>query len=66
MAKFTVCLQQYVEQTAEVVVEAETPEDAIDEAYSVADTAKWKPGDDAYDVDAYLVQNEADETVWER
>ncbi len=63
--KYRVLLQQYVEQTASIEIEADTPEDAKDIALNRAAEAEWGPGDDAYDVDCYAVMDGAG-IVWER
>lgn len=68
MAKFKVCIQQYVEMIAEIEVEAETPEAALRLAYDADPgvTAVWEHGDDALDVEAWCVLDAKGETVWER
>jgi len=63
--KYRVLLQQYVEQVASMEIEADTPEDAKDEALLRGAEADWGPGDDAMDVECYAVMDGAD-MVWER
>jgi hypothetical protein len=64
--KYTVLLQQYVENLARMEVEAETPEQARDIALREAHTAVWVGGTDAYDPDVYLVRDATGADVWER
>ena len=64
MPKFTVYLQQYVEQTASLEIEADSAEEARDKALSNAPSADWDLGDDAYAAEVYRI--EEIKTVWER
>ena len=57
--KYRVLLQQYVEQVAAMEIEADTPEDAKDEALLRAAEADWGAGDDAMDVECYAVMDGA-------
>jgi len=66
MPKFKVHLQQYVEKTAIIEVEADDTQDAKSKALGDAHSAEWTDGDDAYDVSVYSIHDEADELVWER
>ena len=71
LTRYKVYLQQYVENTAMVEIEAATPEDAIDQALFAnfgehVINAVWTPGDDAYDADVYMVKDMDDNEVWER
>ncbi|MBB4017597.1 hypothetical protein GGR16_002631 [Chelatococcus caeni] len=66
MPKFKVQLQQYVEQVAEIEVEAPDHEEARRLALLRAESAEWQPGDDAYSADAYSVLDEHGRLVWER
>jgi hypothetical protein len=59
-------LQQYVEMTAVVEVEAATAEAARERALTeLASCADWQPGDDAYDVEAFAIY-EGERLIWER
>jgi hypothetical protein len=56
MTKFTVVIQQYVQEVASIEVEAETPEAAaakvkkmIDDETEEIDFADWEDGDDVLD-----------------
>lgn len=73
--KLKVLLQQYVEKVAEVEIEIpanagfdehQAAAYAVAEATKRADTATWKDGDDAQDVEGYGVKNGAGELIWER
>lgn len=68
MPKFTVKLQQYVEEVAEIEVEADTPEAArqlvLDQDLMV--DADWQDGSDSYEAEIYLVVDEENNTVWDR
>lgn len=73
--KLKVLLQQYVEKVAEVEIEipadADFDEDqaaayAVAEATKRANSATWKDGDDAQNVEGYGVKNGAGELIWER
>lgn len=66
MPKFRVHLQQYVEMTATLEVEAADADEARDRALTDAPSAAWDNGDDAGPVQAYAVHNEKEELVWER
>ena len=41
-------------------------EEAKDEALALAPMAEWGPGDDAHDVDVYLIKDASGAEVWER
>lgn len=74
--KLTVRMQQYVEMIAEVVIDVDCADEeeaiaraiqqAKDKARDAAVTVEWGPGDDAYSVEVYAVENEAGQQVWER
>jgi hypothetical protein len=66
MAKFTVHLQQYVEQVATLEIEAATPEEARDIAITSAPSATWTEGDDAEKASVFAVHDTAGNLVWER
>ena len=65
MPKYKVYLQQYVEQIAEVEVEADDPDEAIWLATKNTSLIDWSEGDDAYDAEAYAVYANG-MLVWER
>lgn len=66
MAKFQVCIQQYVEKIATVEVEANTAEDAATLAKLEGGArAAWTDGDDSYSIAVYAVM-QGDKVVWER
>lgn len=66
MPKFKVCVQQYVEMIASVVVEAATPEEAADMVeQDGASEFDWQDGDDAEDMRVYAVLDESGEAVLE-
>lgn len=48
MPKFKVYLQQYVEEVAEMIVEASTPQEATQLALERACEAEWSEGSDSY------------------
>ena len=48
MPKFTVYLQQYVEEIATMTIEAETADEACDLALLRAPEAEWQDGSDSY------------------
>jgi hypothetical protein len=68
MPKFIVKCQQYVEETAEIEVEADTPEAArqlvLDQDLMM--DADWQDGSDSYEAEIYLVVDEENNTVWDR
>lgn len=69
MPKFKVCVQQYVEEIAHVMVEAETPEKAVEIAeqkLADGDIDNWRDGDDIIQAEAYAVLDETGESVWDR
>ena len=63
---FTVLMQQYVEHTASMGIDAFSPEEAKDIALTRAYEAEWKEGEDSYDAEAYMVMDEGGDVVWER
>lgn len=69
MPKFKVCLTRMVEETAEMTVEADTIEAAVDEAIEYASEnwaeMKTEPGDWCEDVDAYWAENEDRTITWD-
>jgi hypothetical protein len=74
MPKFKVCVQQYVEETAIVEIEADTLElarVAVVDKLRDGDITNWEPGDDILTDSSgfggvYAVKDENDELVWER
>ena len=68
MPVYRVLCQQYVEQIAEIEVEADSPAEArqkvLDNDLMVPDDI-WRPSDDAYEPDIYAVA-EGTKLVWER
>ena len=66
MPKYTVLLQQYVENLARMEVEANSPEDARNIALNRASEALWTAGEDAYDPEVYIVKDENNHEVWNR
>lgn len=77
MAKFSVFLQQYVEEIAEIEVEADSPEQAAEiaqEKARFADDIDWRSGDGEVIYGAaakiaepaYLVSDADGVVVWER
>lgn len=76
MPKFKVHLQQYVEEVAEIEVEAATAEEAAEKAEQMAhdgDIDEWHDGDDVIlgaaancGDPAWQVYDAAGELVWER
>jgi hypothetical protein len=69
MAKFKVCVQQYVEETAVLEIDAETPEDAVAigrQMLSDGDIDNWGDGDDTMHQDVYVVLDANRDIVWER
>jgi hypothetical protein len=66
MPKFRVLLQQYVEMTAAVEIEAASIQAARECVLTdLASGADWAPGEDAYEVRTYAIF-EDDRLVWER
>lgn len=63
---FKVNVQQYVEKTATIEVEAENAERAKELALNNADLATWSDGDDAGKVEAYSIHDHMGDLVWER
>ena len=63
---FQVHLQQYVEETATIVVRAADIESAKAIALTKAPEADWGDGDDAYSADCYSVADEHGEVLWSR
>lgn len=63
---FKVLVQQYVEETAEIEVRANTIEEARDIALKLAPEADWEDGNDSYAAAVYAVKNEDDQIIWER
>lgn len=55
--KYRVFLQQYVEQLAELEIEAASPEEARDRALTQAPAAVWSPGYDPGEVTVYAVHD---------
>lgn len=76
MPKFKVFLQQFVEEIAEVVIEADTPEDAVKaaaEQHRAGNIDSWRDGGDVIpgaaakvDESVYAVDTMDGATVWER
>ena len=68
MPKFKVCLQQYVEKTTAIEIEAKTVHDAICLAVDKAESneVKWEDGDDSENVSCYCVMDAAGNIVYER
>lgn len=65
MPKFIVKCQQYVEEVAEVEVEAETYQDAVKQVIDDDFDVDWSDGNDSYEPEVYLV-TEGGVTVWDR
>lgn len=64
MPKYTVCLQQCVEETTEIEVEADTPKLAIDKALEEADEADWEYSwGSTRDREAYQVRTKSGDDV---
>jgi len=69
MPKFKVCVQQYVEETAFVMIEADTPELAMARGEAMlrdGTVEDWGAGDDIKDESVYAVLDMDDNMVWER
>jgi len=74
--KFKVFVQQYVEEIAELKIEAATPEEAAEiakEMHRKGEIEMWRDGDDVVagaaakvDEGVYLVEDNAGQEVWER
>jgi hypothetical protein len=66
--RYKVLVQQYVEETAEVWVEAEGVDDAIEAAMTKVRDGEvaWGEGDDVADRAAYAVYDHEEQLVWER
>lgn len=71
MAKFTVCIHQYVERVATHEVEAESAEAAAEAARRYLmqggnlSTLDFTEGDDAHDAEIYAVLDADGESCWE-
>lgn len=59
MPKFKVLLHQYVQEIAEMEIEAATAQEARDIALKDASEAIWQEGDDSYSVECYGVKDAA-------
>jgi hypothetical protein len=69
MKKFKVHVQQYVEETATVEIEADTVEEAVDIAHRMlrnGEVEDWSDGDDTINSDVYAAMDEDGELAWER
>jgi hypothetical protein len=73
MPTFKVCVQRYVEETAAVMVDANTPEEAAsigEQRLADGDIDSWEEGDDVLDYDfvggVYAVLDKDGDSVWER
>lgn len=69
MPRFKVCVQQFVEEIAEIEVEADTPENAarqVDEALNSYDYDEpdWRDGDDVQNRRIYAIRDEHDNEIW--
>ncbi len=65
MPKFTVHLEQYVQEVATIEVEADNIEAAISLAFEERHEADWCDGEGSRDMQAYRVENATGEVVWE-
>lgn len=68
MPMFKVCVQQYVEETAIVEVEAKNAaeaEDLVDQMLRDGDVDGWEDGDDIIDRRVYSILDEAGNVVEE-
>lgn len=76
MPQFTVHVQQYVEEVAELVIEADTAEEAVSKAEDRVrdgDVDEWRDGDDVIHGAAaecgcpvWQAYDDKNELVWER
>ena len=68
MPKFTVRCQCYVEEIAEIEVEADTYQQAVQQVMNedLMVDADWQDGSDSYEPEIYLVVDEKGTTVWDR
>lgn len=69
MPRFKVCVQQYVEETAEIEIDADTPEEAMrkgEKMLADGDVDSWGAGDDITDREVYAVLDAGGGMVWER
>lgn len=68
MPKFRVHVQQYVEETATVIIEADTPEAAAAKYNDAPHDFEpdWSDGDNIIDREAYSVTDKRGDILWER
>jgi hypothetical protein len=67
--RFKVCVQQYVEETAAIYVDAVDPNAAVaiaDQKLADGDVDNWQAGDDFKDREVYAVLDNRGDSVWER
>lgn len=68
MPKFKVHVRQFVEELAELEIEAEDAESAVTKAQSLMDdfaVDTWEDGSDIRDEEVYCVRDAAGDVVWE-
>jgi hypothetical protein len=68
MPKFTVKCQCYVEEVAEIEVEADSYQQAVQQVMNedLMVDADWQDGTDSYEPEIYLVVDDKGKTVWDR
>lgn len=69
MPKFKICVQQFVEETAALEIEADTAEQAVaiaERKLSAGEIDNWSAGDDITDREVYAILDKHGDAVWER
>jgi len=68
MPKFTVKCQCYVEEVAEIELEADSYQQAVQQVMNedLMVDADWQDGTDSYEPEIYLVVDDKGKTVWDR
>lgn len=67
MPKFTVHVRQWVEETDDITVEADTVGEAIEKAVELAENGEvdWRDGNTIDGIAAFMVTDEKGDLIWE-